>query len=243
LNKIFNSHNYFNVEKVQVSSIEFKEYALVCLDKLIKENRRYGEQPIDTWDEMKRIMRRRFVPSYYHRDLHNKLQRLTQGFKSVEEYFKEMEIAKIRANVEEVNEPTMAIFLHGLNRDISDIVELHHYVEIDDLVHQAIKVEQQLKRKGQVRRNTSSFSSSSWKDKIEKEGASSSTPKKFVADPKGIQTNPSKSTSTNKSVKYFKCQGQGHIASQCPTNRTMIIEENEHLEVEEHDGYVKEEDE
>ena len=241
IEQIFNCHNYSNVEKVQVASIEFKEYALVWWDQLIKERRRYGEQPIDTWDEMKRIMRRRFVPSYYHRDLHNKLQRLIQGSKSVEEYFKEMEIAKIRANVEEDNEATMARFLHGLNHDISDIVELHHYVEMDDLVHQAVKVEQQLKRKGQVRRNSSSSNSSSWKDKIEKEGASSSIPKESMADPKGIQTNPSQSTSTNKSVKCFKCQGQGHIASQCPTKRTMMIEENEHVEVENHDGYVEEE--
>jgi len=93
-----------------------------------------------------------------------------------------MEIAKIRANVEEDNEATMARFLHGLNHDISDIVELHHYVEMDDLVHQAIKVEQQLKRKGQVRRKFSFSNSLSWKDKIEKEGASSSIPKESTAD-------------------------------------------------------------
>ena len=62
-----------------------------------------------------------------------------------------------------------------------------------------------------------------------------------MVDPKGIQTNPSQSTSTNKSVKCFKCQGQGHIASQCPTKRTMMIEENEYVEVENHDGYVEEE--
>ncbi|PNX67181.1 mutant gag-pol polyprotein [Trifolium pratense] len=58
-----------------------------------------------------------------------------------------MEVLKIRANVEEDDEATMARFLHGLNRDISDIAELHHYVEMDELVHQAIKVEQQLKKK------------------------------------------------------------------------------------------------
>lgn len=48
-------------------------------------------------------MKRRFVPSYYHMDLHNKLQRPTQGSKSVENYFKEMEVANIRSNVEEDN--------------------------------------------------------------------------------------------------------------------------------------------
>jgi hypothetical protein len=94
---------------------------------------------------MERIMRRRFVPSYYHRDLHNKLQRLTLGPKSVEEYFKEMEIAKISANVAENIKVTMTRFL--LNHYISDIVELHDYVEMDDLVHQAIKVETTTKKK------------------------------------------------------------------------------------------------
>ncbi|KAG5233045.1 Integrase [Salix suchowensis] len=42
----------------------------------------------------------------------------------------------------------MARFLHGLNREITDIVEMQHYVELTNMVHQAIKVEEQLKRKG-----------------------------------------------------------------------------------------------
>ncbi|XP_050908979.1 uncharacterized protein LOC127122728 [Lathyrus oleraceus] len=225
--------------RLQVASIEFKEYALVWWDQLTKDRRRYAERQIDTWEEMKRIMRRRIVPSYYHRELHNKLQRLTQGSKSVEEYFKEMEVLKIRANVEEDDEATMARFLHGLNHDISDIVELHHYVEMDELVHQAIKGEQQLKRKSQARRNSTIFNSQSWKDKTKKEGASSS--KEATVENKGKTiTSSSSSVSTNKSVKCFKCQGQGHIASQCPTKRTMLMEENEEI-VEEEDGDYDEE--
>ena len=92
-------------------------------------------------------MRRRFVPSHYYRDLYHKLQSLTQGYRSVDDYHKEMEIAMIRANVEEDREATMARFLNGLNRDIANVVELQHYVELEDMVHMAIKVERQLKRK------------------------------------------------------------------------------------------------
>ena len=80
--------------------------------------RRNREHPIETWEEMKTVMRRRFVPSYYYRELYQKLQSLTQGSRSVEDYYKEMEIAMIRANIEEDREATMARFLGGLNREI-----------------------------------------------------------------------------------------------------------------------------
>jgi len=119
---------------------------------------------VDSWEEMKRLMKRRFVPSHYQRDLHKKLQRLTQGSRSVDEYYKEMEVSIIRANVMEDREATMACFLHGLHSDIKVVVEL------EDLVHQASKVEQQLKRKSAMRRSSSNFHSPGWKDRNKKEG-------------------------------------------------------------------------
>ena len=66
----------------------------------------------------------------------------------MDDYHKEMEIAMISANVVEDREATMARFLNGLNRDIANVVELQQYVELEDMVHMAIKVERQLKRKG-----------------------------------------------------------------------------------------------
>ena len=92
-------------------------------------------------------MRRRFIPSHYYRELHQRLQTLTQGSMSVEEYHKEMEILIIKANVEEDREATMVRFLNGLNKNIADRVDLHHYIEIEDLVNLAMKVEKQLKGK------------------------------------------------------------------------------------------------
>jgi len=79
--------------------------------------------------------------------LFNHLQMITQGSKSVEEYQKELEVALIRANVNEDEEVTMSMFLNGLNRDITNVVELQSYVELEELVHLAIKIEGQLKRK------------------------------------------------------------------------------------------------
>lgn len=57
--------------------------------------RKNHERHIKIWDESKAIMKRRFIPSHYYKDLYQKLQSLCQGSKSVEAYYKEMDIAMI----------------------------------------------------------------------------------------------------------------------------------------------------
>ena len=75
----------------------------------------------------------------------------------MDEYYKGIEISLIRAQIEESQEATMARFLHGLNREIQDIIELHHYASLEDLIHKAIKVEQQLKRKQTYKKSSYGF--------------------------------------------------------------------------------------
>ena len=124
MDMVFDCHNYSEMKKVKLAVIEFTDYAIIWWDQLLINRRRNRKPPVDTWEEMKMLMRRRFVPNHYYRGLFQKFQRLTQGSKSVDEYYKEMEVAMIRANVEEDRKATMARFLHGLNHAIADIVEL-----------------------------------------------------------------------------------------------------------------------
>lgn len=58
-----------------------------------------------------------------------------------------MKIAMIRANVEEEREVTMACFLASLNEEITNVIELHHYIELEEMVNMTMKVEKQLKFK------------------------------------------------------------------------------------------------
>ena len=85
--------------------------------------RRNYERPIESWEERKSILRKRFVPGHYHRDLFKKLESLTQGYKSVDHYYTEIKITMIRTNVEEHREATITRFLNGMNRDIANVVE------------------------------------------------------------------------------------------------------------------------
>ena len=103
--KIFRLHNYEEEKKIAMASLEFQDYVLIWWEQVLEHREARGEPPITTRDQMKDVMRAHFVPTYYNRDLFKKLQLLKQGTKSVEEYYKEMEIAMIRANAKEDDEP------------------------------------------------------------------------------------------------------------------------------------------
>jgi hypothetical protein len=80
---VFYCHNYSEEKKVKLAVIEFTDYAIIWWDQLVTNRRRNNERPVETWGELKALMKWRFVPSYFYRDLYQKLQNLTQGFRSV----------------------------------------------------------------------------------------------------------------------------------------------------------------
>lgn len=73
----------------------------------------------------------------------------------MEEYNKEIEVTIIRIGVYKNHNVTMARFLGNMNRDIANIVELQHYINLEDMVHIATEIERQLKFKGSSTGTTS----------------------------------------------------------------------------------------
>ncbi|XP_044465446.1 uncharacterized protein LOC123195704 [Mangifera indica] len=228
--RVFECHNYTEEKKVKLAAVEFTDYASVWWDQFTSTRRRSGEGPISSWFEMKTIMRKRFVPQHYYRELYNRLQRLNQGSNSVEEYHQEMEMAMIRANIEEDREATMARFLSGLNRDIANLVELHHYVDFEDMVHMATKIEKQLRSKTKAISTPTSWKPN-WKgnkggDANTNKGRSDQSKNKELTTPK-MQPKDDKSKGKSRDIQCFRCLGYGHRAAQCPNAKVMTLRNGE----------------
>ena len=102
-------------------------------------------------------MRHRFVPGYYEHDLLNKLRRLNQGSKSVEDHYQELQMGMLRCGLVETEEASMARFLGGLNRQIYDI-----YHSMNRLFHLAIHVEHEVQGRSRMRPNFSAGCTSTW---------------------------------------------------------------------------------
>jgi hypothetical protein len=56
----------------------------------------------------------------------------------------------IQANVKKDKKVVMTRFINGLNHDITYIVELYHYIELEEMMHMIVKIESHLQWKGTI---------------------------------------------------------------------------------------------
>ncbi|XP_061957345.1 uncharacterized protein LOC133678848, partial [Populus nigra] len=198
--KVFEWYEYSEERKCKVAALDFTDYAHLWWENLKIQRRRDGEEEIRTWATMKRVMKKRYVLDYYKKELYIRLQNLRQGSLSVEEYVKEFGLLLIRCELMEPQEQTIARFLGGLMKDITNVVELQSTTRAVSTPKQTWSTPKRAE-KVEFRKGNTSSNSLKGKEK--------------VTEPE----HPRRSWD----IKCFKCLGHGHIASECPNKRVMIL--------------------
>ena len=153
--QLFACHKVSEERKVPLATLSFQGNAMYWWTTLERDMHLHKDPPIEYWNDLRGALRRRHIPSYYNRELMDKLQRLQQKTMSVEEYRQKMELYMMRASIRESKPTTLARFLSGLNLEIKDRVELLSYQDLNDLIQLCIKVEQKNLRKTSSRREDS----------------------------------------------------------------------------------------
>ncbi|CAN1788459.1 hypothetical protein LINPERHAP1_LOCUS18058 [Linum perenne] len=171
----------------------------------------------------------------------------------VEEYSQVMEILVTRLDLSEDVDAKIARFNGGLRREILHQVNILNFVDYDDFVTTAIRVEKELKN-GLGRRATTpppisapvrgdrSAEHTPYRPNPSRNSGPRPNPNQGSAS--RVTPNPnSKIPTTNarpSAIVCFKCQGRGHMARECPNTRAMVLREGEVVTDDEEEPIIEE---
>ena len=106
------------------------------------------------------------------------------------------------------------------------------------MLHMAIKIENQVKRRGSSNTrfapgpSSSTWKSNQWRKEEKSPNTKPKTELKQEGTRQGYQGKPDFSTTRNRDIVCFKCQGSGHIASQCRNKTVMVMRDNGEIETD-----------
>ncbi|KAF8098496.1 hypothetical protein N665_0265s0007 [Sinapis alba] len=114
-------------------------------------------------------------------------------------------------------------------------MELQEYATIEQMLHKAILIEQQVKRKSYSKPAITSKPTYAPKPSYQDKGKSSSTTHNAFKTDVPARVDKGKAVKTPgraRDIICFKCQGLGHYAKNFPNQRVMILMENGEVESE-----------
>ena len=242
--RIFEYKEIPDDRKVKLVALRLRKYASLWWTNLNAKRTRERKSKINTWDKMKSKMKARFLPSTYVQDNYMLFHHLTQGKMNVEEYTREFEKLMIKCDIHEPEEQTMVRYLGGLDPRIANIVELQAYTTFDEICVLAHKVELQRRSRFHTREEVPTslpqeqpFNKGSPNLVPKPTAPPLPTPQKNQA-PQRPQPNP---YPTNQR-RCYKCQGLGHLASDCPSRKVITLAEWEAVREEEKEKENQDED-
>ena len=62
---VFDCNNFSEKRKLKLDVAGFSDYAIIWWASLKSEWRRNYEEPIETWEELKTLMRKRYISKHY----------------------------------------------------------------------------------------------------------------------------------------------------------------------------------
>lgn len=194
-------------------------------------------------------MKEKFIPREYEQEQYIKLTSLMQDDLSVAEYTRDFERLCIVCDMQEKEALKIARYLKGLSKKISNKVDVAHYTTFEDVCKLALKYEAQMKEDvprtpySSYKGTSSIYKNGSQVQSNFKSGPSLSN---YKSSPASVFNSSTKDTKMPEKQKVFipkeeymqkrrcfKCQGRGHIASECPNAKALTLMQHQEANREE----------
>ena len=104
MDRIFEAKCYNDEKSFKVASLKLTRYASLWFENIKKQRAREGKRKINSWEKLKSLMNKRFLPESYKQDIYNRLYSLKQNNMSVGEYMREFEQLLLRGGIHEPQE-------------------------------------------------------------------------------------------------------------------------------------------
>ncbi|XP_057543321.1 uncharacterized protein LOC130821549 [Amaranthus tricolor] len=212
-------------QQFKLAKIKLTKLAAIWLEGVQKKRRREDKERINTWEKLRKHLRRKYVPRNYRQQLYMKWGTLRQDNRTVSDYIQEWERLSVVCDTNETEEMKVGKFIGGLREDLRKKLELIPNLTFGLACSNALTLEKYSKKKSSM-------------------GSTYNRPVRSY-NPKNVATPTPTVTQTNapdrippltnitkdknpkdlKGVVCFKFHGHGHIKSECPNVRAFTVQE------------------
>ena len=119
---VFEYYDPHEREKVKLVAIKMCKNASIWRKNMKRQHERDGKKNIETWEKMKKELKRKYLSFNYFQDIYLKIQNFKQQDLSVEEYSTKFVNLLIKGDLQEVEEICIAHYIASLRYDIYRVI-------------------------------------------------------------------------------------------------------------------------
>ncbi|XP_006404995.2 uncharacterized protein LOC18022361 [Eutrema salsugineum] len=212
--------------RVPLVAMRFRGHAASWWKQVKSTRTCTGKELIQSWEKLKKHLRKAFLPHNYDRQMYTRLQNLRQGSRSVEDYAEEFSVLLTRNELRDSKPQLVSRFIGGLRPQLQTAMAQFDPTTISEAFRRASSFEQQLRSSGwtsgSVRNRTqdpaSVASSATHKDVGDNVVQSS----RVTAPP---EDQALRRSSQPNALRCYSCGEQGHRQTACPhqTRRGLVV--------------------